>query len=236
MRSISSDPFEQAFYDYLAGDIAAKVAVHNNKGDVEIMPVSYFFRSYEEMPKLEQKALNLCAGKVLDIGAGSGSHALYLQEKDFDITALDIRKGFVDVMIQRGLKSVVCSDIFKFDIHQFDTLLMMMNGIGFSKNFNGLENFLKHAKSLLNNGGQIVLDSSDLLYLYREEDGSLKIDLNESYYGEVEYQVEYQGKKGEPFKWLFIDYSNLEFYAEKSGFRSELVFEDEHFNYLARLY
>lgn len=230
------NPFEQAFADYFDGDKDATVIVHNTKGDDVAMPVQYFFRSFKEMPKLEKKAMSHCSGSILDIGAGSGIHSLYLQNKGFNVTAIDIRSGFVDVMKKRGIKNVILSDIFEYSGERFDTLLMMMNGIGFCINFEGLQKFLLHAKNLLNPGGQILLDSSDLLFLYEEEDGSYLIDLNEGYYGEVEYQVEYKGILEEPFKWLFVDFSNLSHYAEEAGFRCELLFEDEHYNYLARLY
>ncbi|MCF8368677.1 MAG: methyltransferase domain-containing protein [Bacteroidales bacterium] len=236
MNPSSIDPFEQAFFDFLEGDQKAKITVHNNKGDDEIMPVSYFFRKYSKMPELEKIALKKCEGKILDIGAGSGCHSLYLQAKGMEVTALDIKPGFVEVMKKRGIKKTVLSDIRKFKAERFDTLLMLMNGIGFTKNFQGLQDFFTHSKTLLNPGGQIVLDSSDLLYLYEEEDGSYAINLAESYYGEVEYQVEYKGIKGQAFKWLFVDYSNLSFYAEEAGYRCELLFEDGNFNFLAILY
>lgn len=235
MMHKTSDPFEQAFFDYVNGITDSQLIVHNNKGDDELMPVHYFFRSYDEMPQLEQLALDLCDGNILDIGAGSGCHSLVLQQQGKSITALDIRPGFVEVMKKRGLLKTVHSDIFNFTNQHFDTLLMLMNGIGFSVNFDGLQKFLKHARNLLKPGGQIILDSSDLLYLYRNEDGSATIILNEGYYGEVEYQVEYQGQKGKAFKWLFVDYSNLEYYATEAGFACECLFEDEQFNYLARL-
>lgn len=235
MLNKSDDPFEQAFFEFLEGDKKSTLIVHNNKGDDEIMPVSYFFRSFNEMPELEKLALEHCSGKILDIGAGSGCHTLYLQGNDLDVTALDIRQGFIEIMKKQGIRKTILSDILKYNKEKFDTLLMLMNGIGFTKDFTGLQSFLSSAKDLLNPGGQILLDSSDLLYLY-EEDGSFVINLKEAYYGEVEYQVEYKGKKGEPFKWLFIDFSNLAFYAEEAGFRSELLYEDENFNYLARLY
>jgi len=188
------------------------------------------------MPELEKKALHLCSGKILDIGAGSGSHSLYLQENGEDVTALDIKQGFVDVMKKRGVKNVICSDIFDYKGQGFDTLLMLMNGIGFTKNFEGLTVFLKSAKKLLNPGGQIILDSSDLMYLYEEEDGSYAINLNEEYYGEVMYQIEYNNIKGEPFQWLYIDFDNLSLYADQVGFSCEKIFENNHYNYLARLY
>jgi len=230
------DPFEKAFYDYLEGDKNAKIVVNINKFEAEDIPISYFFRSYDEMPLLEQKALSLCTGKILDIGAGSGIHSLYLQETGNDITALDIQSGFVDIMRLRGIKNVIHSDIFNFHGNEFDTLLMLMNGIGFTKNFDGLLKFFNSAKKLLKPGGQIILDSSDLLFLYEEEDGSYTINLNEEYYGEVEYQIEYKGNKAKPFSWLYVDFHNLSLYAEQAGFNCEKIFEDDHYNYLARLY
>jgi len=206
------------------------------KGEADDIRISYFFRTHDEMPELEKKALHLCSGKILDIGAGSGSHSLYLQENGEDVTALDIKQGFVDVMKKRGVKNVICSDIFDYKGQGFDTLLMLMNGIGFTKNFEGLTVFLKSAKKLLNPGGQIILDSSDLMYLYEEEDGSYAINLNEEYYGEVMYQIEYNNIKGEPFQWLYIDFDNLSLYADQVGFSCEKIFENNHYNYLARLY
>jgi len=152
-----------------------------------------------------------------------------------DISALDILEGFTSIMKKRGLPKVIHSDIMNYSEEKYDTLLMLMNGIGFTKDFSGLEKFLHHTRKLLNPGGQIILDSSDLLYLYQQEDGSVMIDLNEDYYGEVVYTVEYNKKLGKPFKWLFVDFSSLQEIASQCGFHAELLFEDEHYNYLARL-
>ena len=232
----SKDPFEQAFFDYLNGDENASLVVHNSKGDDEVMQVAYFFRAWKEMPELERLALESCYGHVLDIGAGSGCHALHLQNSGIKVTALDIKPGFVEVMKKRGIHNTVLADVQKVGNETYDTLLMLMNGIGFTTDFKGLEKFLKKARGMLKPGGQILMDSSDLLYLYQEEDGSVSLDLSENYYGEVEYQVEYKGVKGEPFKWVFVDFSNLSYFADQAGFRIELLFEDENFNYLARLY
>lgn len=230
------DPFEKAFNDYFDGNHKAKIIVHCNKGEDEVIPVSYFFRKYDEMPELEKEALKLCSGKILDIGAGSGCHSLYLQDNGYDVTALDIKPGFVDIMQKRGLKNIIHSDIFNFKGHKFDTLLILMNGIGFTKSFDGLSVFLSSSKNLLSPGGQIILDSSDLLYLYRDDDGSITINLNDSYYGEVEYIIEYMGNKTEPFNWLYIDFDNLSLCAEQAGFRCEKIYEDDRYNYLVRLY
>lgn len=230
-----TDPLELAFSDYLDGNINNEIIIHSNKADTESVAVSYFFRNYNEMPLLEQKALALCSGEILDIGAGSGSHTLFLQQSGKNVSALEIRPGLVEVMNKRGVINLINSDIYKFKAKRFDTLLMLMNGIGFTENFFGLRKFFKHAKDILKPGGQFILDSSDLLYLYEEEDGSVLIDLNEEYYGELEYIFEYNGVKGDPFKWLFVDFTNLSFLAQEEGFDCEMVYEDDHFNYLAVL-
>ena len=88
---------------------------------------------------------------------------------------------------------------------------------------------------MLQSGGQILIDSSDIKYVYMNEDGSFDINLNGNYYGEVDYQMIYKDVKGEPFDWLYIDYGLLSMYAGQCGMRCELVEEGEHYDYLARL-
>ncbi|HPE57481.1 MAG TPA: methyltransferase domain-containing protein [Bacteroidales bacterium] len=237
MNSPNRDPLELAFSDFFNGDKQATITIHNDIGDVEEVPVSYFFRSFQEMPLLEQKALELCRGSVLDVGAGSGCHSLILKERGMDVTPLEIRPALVEMMKKQGLENAVQTDFYKYRQQTFDTLLLLMNGIGFAGNLQGVDLLLKHAQKLLKSGGQIILDSSDLMYMYEEEDGSYLIDLNrEKYYGEVEYQFEYKGQMGKPFDWIFVDYYTLEQMAAESGFRSEIIYEGEHFEYLARIY
>ena len=193
------------------------------------MPVDIFFRDEEDMPELEQLALNLCRGKVLDIGAGVGSHTLLLQKK-LDATALEISEIACRIMQQRGVKKVVHQDFFGYQEEKFDTLLLLMNGIGLCGDLQGLELFLQHARTLLNENGQVIFDSSDISYLY--EDGITRPD---NYYGEVQFQYQYKGLKGPWFKWLYIDFKTLSRKAKEQGWRAEKVYEDEHDQYLAVL-
>ncbi|MCX2739120.1 class I SAM-dependent methyltransferase [Pontibacter anaerobius] len=232
---MKNDPIGTALLDYLAGATDEEITVESNLTEDDAIPVGYLFRTEEEMPEMEVLALNACRGKVLDVGAGSGCHALALQKRGLDVTAMDIAAGAVEAMQQQGVKQVLHKDIFDLQGANFDTLLMLMNGIGIAGTLEGLERFLKHAKTLLNPGGQILLESSDILYMYEDEDGSVLLDLNAGYYGEVKYNMKYKGQESGWFNWLFIDPSILEDYALQQGYTFELLLEGDAGNYLARL-
>lgn len=229
-----NDPIGLALADYLAGNKKAEIVVESNLADDDLIPVSYLFRTLADMPELEQLALEQCKGKILDVGAGAGCHTLALQQQGFDVTAVDISEGAIKAMKQQGVQDVTQENIFELQ-GKYDTLLMLMNGIGISGTLAGLDRFLVHAKSLLNPGGQILLESSDILYMFEDEDGSVVLDLNAAYYGEVKYNMKYQAQESGWFDWLFIDPAILEDYATKHAFKFEILYEGEAGNYLARL-
>jgi SAM-dependent methyltransferase len=224
------DVFGEALKDQFIKPPADILWVHNSYDEPEEMPVDIYFRNEAEMPELELEALKQCKGKVLDVGAGVGSHALVLQKRGFDVTGMDISPAAVTIMKQRGLKKAIEGNIIKYKGEKYDTLLFMMNGIGLTGSLAGLKAFLKAAKGMLNPGGQLVFDSSDLMYLYQEiafpEQG---------YYGEVSFRYEYKSIKGSWFKWVYVDKKTLKDLAAETGWNAEVIFEDEHDQYLARL-
>lgn len=209
--------------------------VRTNHTDFDEYHLPYFFRTWKDMPVLEQKALELSNGKVLDVGAGTGIHALELQKIGVECKAIDISELSVKIMKERGVKDAEHIDFYQLKGEKFDTILLLMNGIGLVKRMSGFKDFFKKCKELLNPGGQILFDSSDLIYLFEEEDGSFLIDLNEHYYGEVDFEVKFDGVISKPFPWLFIDFDNFQFQAEKYGFQAELIETGEHYDYLARV-
>ena len=184
---------------------------------------------------LEQKALQLAAGKILDIGAGAGSHAFHLQEKNKDITALDVSKGAIEVCTHRGIEKTLHSDIFTIQDQKFDTLLALMNGTGLAGKLERLAPFLNHLKSLLNVGGQILIDSSDIIYMYEDEAGDHWIPAETTYYGEVTFQMQYKNKTAPAFDWLYVDYNTLQRCANYQGLNCELIQQGAHYDYLAKL-
>jgi len=229
------DTLGKALLDYQSGNNKGKLIIYGEDLEDEIMDIAYYFRSFEEMPEYEQIALDLCEGITLDVGAGAGSHALYLQNKGLNVKAIDISKGAVEVMKARTLKNPKQISVQELTDEKYDSILLLMNGIGISGSLQTLPAFLSHLKSLLLPGGKIILDSTDLRYLFLEEDGSFWIDLNAEYYGEVKYKYSYNNEEGEWFPWLFIDEDNLKEIAEGIGLRMDVVYRNEEYHYLAIL-
>lgn len=230
------DPMGAAIRDYHLRGKAARLRVMSSMFDEDEMPVDHLFRTFDDMPHLEQKALNMAYGKVLDIGAGAGCHALALQERGMDVKAIDISPLSCEVMKERGIKDVECVNLFCKQLQgKYDTLLLLMNGTGIAGKLSQLTALLNRLKELLSEEGQILIDSSDLKYIYENEDGSMDIDLNAPYYGEVDYQMQYRDIKGEPFDWLYTDPMLLASVSKQCGLQCQIMEQGEHYDYLAKL-
>lgn len=230
------DPMGMAIRDYFKTGKASRLKVLSPDFDDDEIPVPTLFRSFQEMPPLERKALELAQGRILDVGAGSGCHSLALQEMGKTVEAVDISPLSVETMRERGVKIVRQEDFFQLHGEPYDTILMLMNGSGIVGRIEKLPEFFNYIRTLLAPGGCLYMDSSDLRYLYEEEDGSFMIDLNDDYYGELEFQMQYKNVKGDLFPWLYIDFNTLQMYAEENGFHAEIVHEGDHYDYLAKIY
>lgn len=224
-----------AIKEYFTTGRAAKLRVFSSQFYEDEIPVATLFRTFEQMPAQEKDAVRLCRGRVLDVGAGSGCHSVELIKRGLDVVAIDISELSVQVMKERGINARVVDFFDKGFDEKFDTILMAMNGIGIVGKIERLSAFFMRAKQLLAPDGQILLDSSDVKYVFENEDGSLDIDLAAGYYGELDYRMQYRGIKGEPFNWLYIDFDTLTMYAEQYGFVCEKCIDGEHYDYLARL-
>ena len=230
-----NDILGNALIDFWNKKYTEDIITTSNITEEDEMPLPYLFRSWEDMPELEQIALNSCKGSILDIGCGSGSHSMELQNKGFEVTAIDISEGACKVATSRGVKNVINSSLENFQGEKYDTLLLLMNGIGLSETIQNLPKFLKKLKSLLNKGGSIILDSSDIAYMFEDEDGSMWIDLGREYYGEMTFEMHYKKQSSNKFDWLYIDFIKLKEIAETVDLKCELIKEGEHFDYLAKL-
>lgn len=230
------DPMGAAIADYLAYGKASKLRVFSSQFDEDEIPVAQLFRAYEQMPEIERVALKRCSGRILDVGAGSGCHSLALQEREQTVTAIDISPLSVEAMRLRGVKDAQCVNLFdRTFTGQFDTILLLMNGSGIVGKLAHFPAFFQRMKQLLAPGGQILMDSSDLSYLFEDEEGNLDFAPEDDYYGEVDFRMQYKQVKGDPFDWIYIDFCTLSLQAAQAGFQAEKIAEGEHFDYLTRL-
>lgn len=236
LLSSDKDPMGAAITDYYKHHKADRLRVFSTMFDEDEIPVKELFRSGKQMPLLEHTALELASGKILDAGAGSGCHSLALQEAGKEVHAIDISPLSVEVMKQRGVRNATQTNLFDERFcDSYDTILMLMNGSGIIGKLENLPAFFRKMKQLLRPGGFILMDSSDLRYLFEEEDGSFVIDLAGDYYGEVDFRMQYKNIQGDSFDWLYIDFQTLSLYATENGFKAELVREGKHYDYLAKL-
>lgn len=231
------DPMGQAVLDYLKNGKAAAITVRSTIFDDDEMPVEHLFRTVAEMPLLERAALSYARGRVLDVGAGAGCHALALQQQVPDVVSIDVSPGCVEAMRLRGVQQVYLADFFTDDFGQdFDTVFMLMNGLGICGGVNELPVFFARLDTLLAPGGSVITDACDLSYIYEDEDGFLDLTGVEEYYGEVDYRMSYEAVEGEPFNWLYIDSETLMLEARKYNYEVEILRQDTSSTaYLARI-
>lgn len=229
------DLMGHAIWDYYYQENSEDLQTETSISELDDLPVSYLFRDYQEMNALEKKALDLSFGKVLDVGSGAGSHSQYLQnERKLEVTALDISPKSIEVCKARGVKNAICEDLLQFSEKDFDTILLLMNGTGIFQSLEDIDHYLQKLKSLVAENGQILLDSTDILYMYdQDEDGGVLVPAT-GYYGELDYYLHYKGESEEPMKWLYLDFDTLENAAIANGFKIQKVKQLED-SYLAQL-
>lgn len=230
------DPMGMAIRDYFRHGHADRLRIFSSMFDEDEMPVSHLFRTPAEMNSLERTALALSSGKVLDVGAGSGCHALPLQTAGASVTAIDVSPLSVEIMRERGVRDVRLADFFTDDFGTgYDTILMLMNGIGICGALIELPSFFRRLDLLLAPEGCALVDSCDLAYVYEDDEGNTDFSDVEDYYGEVDYQMQYGAVKGLVFNWLYVDFDTLSSAASDCGFCAELLRRGDASDFLVRL-
>ena len=228
------DLFGKAILDFQTNNSPEDLVTETNISEADEMSAGYLFRRFNEMPKLEKKALQLAKGKILDVGCGAGSHSLYLQEKGFDVISIDISANAIKACELRGLKNARVQNVLDLENEKFDTILLLMNGTGIFGTLLDTSNYLQKLKSLLTPNGQILIDSSDIIYMYdKNEDGSYLLPAD-GYYGELTFTISYKNEVEDLFPWLYMDYNTLQNVAHANDLRCELIMRGEHFDYLAK--
>ena len=218
------------------------VTVRNDFGQTEEIPASFFFRTEEAFEEWESVALRQCGPRVLDIGAGVGAHALVLQARGHEVTALDLIPEAVRIMRERGVEDAREGTLFELrPLNVYSTVILLMNGSMIAETLAGLDRLLAAAATVLEPQGALILDSTDLRDLPHESASEPGTDLelgpehDDRYFGELHYQLSVGEHVGEVFPQLFIDPETLEVRARRGGWRMEVLWSGPDGRYLARL-
>lgn len=232
------DLFGKTMFDFFNGNNPQPIFTATSISDMDEMDIAYMFRDYRLMPKLERKALDLCRGTVLDIGCGAGSHALYLQnDRKLKVIPIDISPNAIKTCLARGVQSAVVEDFYNYESNQlFDTLLLLMNGTGICGSLKSLNVFLQKIKSLLAVNGQVLIDSTDIRYMYdKDNNDNIILPFEMEYFGELQFFLTYKNEDEIPFNWLYLDFETLHKYALANGFSCQLTHKGKNGAYLATL-
>ncbi len=229
------DLFGKAILDFQTNNAPEDLITETSISEADEMSLAYLFRNYKEMPLIEQKALHLCKGKILDVGCGAGSHSLYLQEKGFQVTSIDISENAIKACKLRGLKNANVLNILDLNAEKFDTILLLMNGTGIFETISQTNKYLSKLKSLLAPNGQILIDSSDIIYMYDTNNDGSKAFPNNMYYGELKFTIKYKKEIENPFSWLFLDFNTLFNASLENDLHCKMVLTGNNYNYLAKI-
>ncbi len=232
--NFDKDPLGKAIDDFHNNSNLENIVVQSDLCEDDIIAIDYLFRNYNDMPPIEKKALSLCEGEILDVGAGAGCHTKWLLENKKKVFAIDNSKGSIDYLKSQNFP---CEhiDFLHVKNKKYDTILLLMNGLGIAQKMSLLKPFLLHAKSILNTNGQIICDSTDIRYLYEDEEGGTWFDLNSEYYGEMQFKMTYRSTESDWFSWLYIDFNSLDKICQEIGLKAEKIIDSENDHYLAKI-
>ncbi|MBN2157087.1 MAG: methyltransferase domain-containing protein [Candidatus Lokiarchaeota archaeon] len=231
------EPYGHALLDFYYGGEDSPVLIIRDDGYRDEMSVRQYFRTREKFSEIEKKALNECKGKIVDLSAGVGADCLELQNRKFDVTAVEVCPEACEIMRKRGVKKVFCMDLFDFNESGYDTIFLFNRSIGNVQNLEGLERFLEQAKKFLAPRGQIIFDSVDIRYTDNPAHLAYQrrnIDMGK-YFGEIIVRFEYKSIIGPNFGLLHVDPDIVQTYCNKTGWKCNIIYSDEEGNYLAKL-
>jgi len=226
------EPHGRALEDEYRGRRSHELTIHREDGHAGAVPVGLFLTDTPVFPQ-ETQVLERCRGRILDVGAGAGRHALHLQARGLEVCAIDVVPQAVAVMRERGVRTTLQADFLAFGGTGFDTVLLLGHGLGMAGDLVGLEPWLCHLDRVVADRGQVLADSLDV----RCTEQAVHLDYQSSleargrYRGEMRFHLEYEGVVGAEFGWLHVDFDTLSSLAARRGWRAEHIARDDDGNY-----
>jgi len=117
-----TDLFGYALEQYHKGNSQHRFYWVRSDGSIVEQSLKVYFEEIDNFTKLEKMAIEACAGNVLDVGMGTGKHALALQKMGIPVTGIDVSQSAVNVALAQGVVSAAKMDVFEmsFEENLFD--------------------------------------------------------------------------------------------------------------------
>jgi cyclopropane fatty-acyl-phospholipid synthase-like methyltransferase len=230
------NPLGMALLAYHSGNTDACFTITRDDGFEQTVPVKVFSEAHQ-FPDIEVRALDLCFGTVLDVGAAAGRHSLELHRRGMEVWSLDVLPETKQIMSERGVPRPNIGDVLSYSERVFDTVLMLMNGIGMVGTPQRLDEFLRHAHRLASPGGQILCDSIDVSVTQAPIHVAYRTkNIERGFYpGQQRFTIKYEGVLGAPFDWLHLDFASLAKHCQAADWNCQLIHQKPDGHYLARI-
>jgi SAM-dependent methyltransferase len=231
------DAFGRAMYDYYRGQGGFEI-IERDDGCVDISygPEQYL-APYPKWPAHQRRALRYARGRVLDIGCGAGRHALYLQEKGFDVLGIDISPLAIKVCRGRGLKRarILSINDISARLGAFDTLIMFCNNFGLFGNPDRARRLLRRFHRLTPPGARILAESLD--YRRTTEPDHIAYQkrnvAHERLPGQLRIRIRYKRFCTPWFEYLFVTHAEMRRILAGTGWRIARFLNSDGPRYIA---
>jgi len=233
---LEEDAFGQELYAAYAGEEVFEI-LERDDGLIDVMKTGEYFSQYEGWSPIEQKAMQIVKGRVLDVGCGAGRHSLYLQEKGFDVLGIDISPLAINVCRLRGLKNckVVPIEAVNFKPNSFDTIIMMGNNFGLFADFKRARRLLKRFCRMTSEDALIIASSRDPYktinpahleyHKLNKKRGRMS--------GQVRIRIRYEKYVGKWFDYLMVSRKEMEQILLDTGWKIKEFLDSEGPHYIA---
>ncbi len=229
------DAFGLALLDFLHGGSGVHITERDD-GQVDAMAADLYFIGYEKwadfhfVTATDVAALEIVSGRVLDVGAGAGRHALAVQQRGDEAVALDVSPGAIEVCRERGVRHAflgTTGELVTRNSEPFDAALLLGHNLALLGSAESSGPFLDSLRALLRPGGVVVGNCLDpyttdnpihLAYHERNrERGRMP--------GQIRLRVRFQDVAGDWFDYLFSSPDELAELAERAGWRVDEITE-----------
>lgn len=230
-----AEPLAAALVDHHRTGRPRRVAATRADGVRFEIETEEYFTLDGELAELDALALDQARGRVLDVGAGAGRHALALEARGHEVVAIDVSPLCVALCRARGVRDARVFDVMRLEsaepLGTFDTLFFGMQTIGVAGGVAPLGTLLERLRGCLAPGGRLIVDSSDLFDAWEGDDADRSATR-----GEIVLSTRYRGWRGAPFPWVYLAEGELSRIAREAGYAVEPLGRVERGEYLLALH